>query len=105
MFPFGRDGTYRALAAIRENDEGIVPEELRDCRFVIPDIFLVGFFEIFMRGLVLHYHERDPVDEPDEIASPLVEIPGDPELRGEEKFVILRVLPVDDLHIFGDGLS
>ena len=92
-----------ALAAIGEDDEGIVPEELGDRGFVIPEIFLICLFEILMRGLVLDDHERDPVDEPDEIAAPFVEIPGDPELRGKEEVIIGRVLPVDDLHIFIDG--
>ncbi len=49
-----------------------------------------------MRRLQLDEHERDAVDEADQVGAPLVQVGVDPELGDEQEVVVLRVLPVDD---------
>ena len=47
--------------------------------------------------------QRHAVDEAHQVAAPLVDFTGNPELRCQEEVVVLRVLPVDDpqrLHVF-----
>ena len=51
-----------------------------------------------MGGLQLDEEQRDAVDEADQVGAALVHLAGDPELRGQEEIVVLRVLPVDHAH-------
>ena len=46
MLPIGRDASDPALTAIGKDDEGVVPEELRDGRLVVGQIVLEGIFKL-----------------------------------------------------------
>jgi len=43
LFPGGGDAAYFCLAAVGEDDGGVVPEELGDGFFVVGEIFCIGF--------------------------------------------------------------
>jgi hypothetical protein len=48
-----------------------------------------------MRRLQFYEDQRDAVDEADQVWAALVQFARDPQLRGEEEVVVLRVTPVD----------
>ena len=94
--PARRDRPHLRLSAIREDDEAVGSEDSRDRVAVVAEVVVVGVLEVLVRGLQLDEHERDAVDEPDEISTALVEVRVDPELGDEQEIVVLRMLPVDD---------
>ena len=58
-----------------------------------------------MRRLQFDEDQRQAVDEADQVGAALVHLAGDPELRGEEEVVVLRLVPVDDADGLGDLLA
>lgn len=95
MLPFGGDGADAGVFAIGEDDDGVVPEELRNRLFVVTQIVVVGVFGGFGDGFELDEDEGKSVDETDEIGTFGIGIAGDPHLGGEEEVVFGGVVPVD----------
>ena len=100
MFPAGRAAADAALAAVRENVDGVVPEEVRNGRLVVSQVVGEGVLQALVAGLKLDEHERNAVDEPDEITASLVHLAGDPQLRGKKEVVLGGFAPVDDADRF-----
>src|SRR5262249_14116280 len=95
MLPARRHAADLRLAAVREDDDGVVPEELRYCLLVVLQVVLVGVFQATVTLLEFDEDERQPVDEADQVAPALVDAARHPKLRGQEEVVVRWVVPVD----------
>ena len=94
--PARRDGPHLGLRAVGEDDEAVRGEQVRDGVAVVAEVVVVGVLQVAVRRLQLDEHERDAVDEADQVGAPVVQVGVNPELRDEQEVVVLRVLPVDD---------
>src|SRR4051794_30414590 len=95
MLPARRHAADLGLAAIRQDDDGVVPEQLWNRLLVVLEVVLEGVFDLAVGFLQFDEEERQAVDEADEIAPALVNAPRYPKLRGQEEVVVLRLIPVD----------
>ena len=95
MFPSGGNASDLTLTAIGKDDQGVVPEELRDSAFVVGEIVCVSRFQSPMSCLKLHEHQGQSIDETNQIGAPGVHLAGNPELGGQEIIVICRIIPVN----------
>src|SRR6266566_2820338 len=93
------DCTDFGLASVRQDDEPIMPEDLRNRVPVVLEITIVSILESSVRGFQLNEDQREAVDETDEIGPTLVHLAGNPKLRGQEEIVVVRIVPVDDSHL------
>jgi hypothetical protein len=93
VIPLQSEAAQFALAAVRQNDEGVVPEDLRDGGLVVAQIVVEGGAQAAMRRFEFDENQRQAVDEADEIGAAFVHVARDPELRGEEEVVAGRVRP------------
>ena len=73
MLPARRHAADLRLAAVGQDDEGVVPEQLRDGLLVVLQVVLVGVFEPPVALLEFDEDQRQAVDEADQIAPPLVD--------------------------------
>ena len=89
-----------ALAAVGEENDGVVVEELGDGGFVVLEVLFVGEFELFVVGFEFDEDEGKSVDEADEIGAFVAIFAGDPELGDHEEMVVVWVVPVDDAEGF-----
>ena len=96
VLPGRGDGADLRLGTVREDDEPVRDEDVRDRVAVVGEVVVVGVLEVAVRRLQLDEDERDAVDEAEEVGPALVQVALDPELRDEEEVVVGRVLPVDD---------
>ena len=100
MLPAGGDAAQLALAAIGEDHQRVVPEQVRDGVLVIAEIVVVGVLHVLVRRFQLDEEERKTVDEPQEVRTPSVHLAGDRHLRDQQEVVVGRVRPVDHLDRF-----
>ena len=105
MFPSRRHAADLRLAAVGEDDDGVVPEQLRDGALVIPQIVLIGVLRSSVALLEFDEDQRQPIDEPDQIGPAFINAARDPELRSQKEVVVLRLVPVDDPHGFAGFVS
>ena len=96
VLPPGSHAADFALRTIGEDDGGVVPEELRNRIFVIAEVVLVGVLYRPMRCLQFDEHQRDAIDEPQQVCPLSAIVPGNPKLRSKEEVVVYRLLPVDE---------
>ena len=101
MLPLGGEAAHQAVAAVREDDEGVVPKELGNGVFVIAQVVVVGVLEFLVRGFEFDKHERQAVDESHQVGPPLVHLARDPELRGEKEIVVGGRVPINHADGFG----
>ena len=94
--PARRDGPDLGLRAVGEDEESVRDEQVRDGVAVVAEVVVVGVLQVAVRRLQLDEHQRDAVDEADQVGAPVVQVGVNPELGDEEEVVVLRVLPVDD---------
>ena len=92
------------MAAIAEDDEGVVPEELGDGALVVLQVVVEGVLKLLVRGFQLDKYQRDAVDETDQIRTALIHLASNPELGGKKEVVVLGGLPVDDPDDLGNLL-
>ena len=102
VLPPGRERADLAGAAVGEDDERVVREELRDGGLVVAQVVPERVLQPLVRRLQLDEDQRQAVDEPHQVGAAFVDLAGDPELRGQEEVVAVGVIPVDDAD--GDGL-
>ena len=93
------------LEPVRQDDEGVRREDLRDRRAIVGEVAVVGVGHRLVARLEFDEQERQAVDEADEIGALGVEFAREPDLRGEEEVVRLRVVPVDDADDLGLALA
>ena len=93
----GRHAADPGFRAVGQDDDGVVPEHLRDGVLVVGQVLLVGEFELLVGCLQFDEDERNAVHEADQIGTLLAVVAGNPELRGEEEVVVLGFVPVDQL--------
>ena len=86
----GRHAADLGLGAVRQDDEGVVPEHLWDRVLVVGEVVLVGEFQLFVGCLQFDEDQRNAVDEADEIGPLLAVVAGNPKLRGQEEVVVVR---------------
>ena len=55
-------------------------EQVRDRVAVVAEVVVVGVLQVAVRRLQLDEHERDAVDEADQVGAPVVQVGVDPEL-------------------------
>ena len=89
VLPPGCHAADLALRAVRQDDEGVVPEDLRNRVLVVGEVLLVGVLQSLVRCLQFDEDQRDAVHEADQIGTLLAVVAGNPELRGEEEVVVL----------------
>ena len=84
------------LAAVRQDNEGVVPEQLRNGLLVILQVVFVGVFDLPVALLEFDEDQGQTIDEANEIGTAFVDAAGYPELGGEKEVVVLWIIPVDD---------
>ncbi len=89
------------VGTVREDDEGVEPEDLADGVPVVTQVVVVGVPHVLVRHLQLDENERNAVDEQHDVGSPPIHLAGHPELRHGEPIVRLDVVPVNEAN--GDG--
>jgi len=104
VFPARRHAADLRLSAVRQNDDCVKPEQLRNGALVIFQVVLEGVFQLAVGLLEFDEQQRQPVDEADQIGPPFVDRAGNPELRHQGEVIVGRVGPVDDaeglVHLF-----
>ena len=100
VIPGCGDAADDALAAVGEENDGVVVEELRDGGFVVLEVLFVGEFELLVVGFEFDEDEGKSVDEADEIGAFVAIFAGDPKLGNHEEMVVIGVGPVDDAEGF-----
>src|SRR5258708_10142141 len=98
VFPASRDTADPALAAVREDNEGIVPEDLWNGILVVAQVIAIGIFESLVRCLQFDEYQWKTVDEAHQVRPPFVHLARNPELRDEQEVVVRGIVPVDDTH-------
>ena len=101
VLPGGGQAADHCLAAIREQDQGVVPEQVREGVLVVPQVVGVGVFQADVGGLELDQHQGQAVDKPHQVRAAGVKLAGDPELGGQEIVVAGRIVPIDHLDRLG----
>ena len=94
--PARGDGPDLGLRAVGQDQEPVRDEEVRDGVAVVAQVVVVRMLQVAVRCLQLDEHQRDAVDEADQVGTAVVQVGVNPELRDEEEVVVLGVLPVDD---------
>ena len=100
MLPAGGDAAHPALAAVGEDDERVVPEEMRNGVLVIAEVVGVRGLEAAVRGFKLNEDQRKTVDEAHQIRPAGVHLARDPELGAEQEVVVLWGVPIHHPHPF-----
>ena len=90
---------------VRQDHEGVRREDMRDRRAIVGEIAVIGVGHRLVARLQLDEQQRQAVDEADEIGALGVKFAGEPDLRGKEKIVRVRVLPVDHANDLGLALA
>ena len=101
--PVRRQRSHATVRAVAGNHERVSPEERRDVRLVAGQVVREGLLRGHARLLEFHHHQRQPVDEADQIRPPQVERPLDGHLAHQKEIIRLRVLPVDHPHPLDSG--
>ena len=83
-----------ALGAVAGDQQGVVPEELRDLLRVVGQVLVKGRPRRHSGLLQLDHHPRQAVDEANQIGPAGVEAADDAELADQQKVVLLRVFPI-----------
>ena len=87
---------HLGVRAVGQQDEGVGVEELRDAlAAVVAQVVVEGALQRHGAALQLDEHQRQAVDEADQVAAAAVHVAGHPDLRGEEEVVVGRRGPVD----------
>ena len=98
VLPLGGDAADPALAAVGEDDEGVVPEKLRDGRLVVAEVAAGRRSSMRLWAAFSSTNTSGrPLTKPTRSARRVYISPDDPELRGQEEVVVGRLVPVDDL--------
>ncbi len=92
---------HHRLKPVGQDGETIRVEEAGNSVAVVPQVGVVGFLDRLRRRLPLAEEKRDTVDEADGVGPALVEIAGDPGLRGQEEIVGSWIGPVHQPHPVG----
>ena len=76
MFPACRHAADLGAGAVGEDDEGVVPEHLRNRVLVVFQVVLVGVLDLAVALLQFDKDERQAVDEADQIGPAFVDTTG-----------------------------
>ena len=90
MLPFRGNAADAGLAAIGEDDEAVIPENLGDGIFIVRQILIVGSFKCFMRCLQFNEQQGNAINKADKISPAFIHITAYPELGGQEEVIIQR---------------
>ena len=102
----GRVGrTDFGLDAVRDDDRGVVDEDLRDVVAVAADIVVEGVADVLARPLQFDQQQRDAVDKADQIGAALVKLALKPGLPRDQEIVGVRVAPIDEAGDLGPALA
>ena len=104
VLPRGGEAPDLAVCAVRENNEGVVPEKVWDCVFVVSKVVVIGIVKVNIYPFEFHKDQRDSVDETDQIWTSGVHLASDRKLGCSEEIVILWIFPVNHLKHF-DALT
>ncbi len=96
MFPARRHAPDATLRSVRQDDDCVVPEDLRDRVSIVGEVVLESILKRLVRCLQFDEQKRDAVDESDEIGPLSAVLARNPELRSEKEIVLVGVLPVND---------
>src|SRR5207245_8477296 len=94
VLPLSCDSAYATLAAVREDDERVMPEGLRYLVLVGAEVVLVGMLKALVGGLEFDEDEGQAVYKANQVGASAVKFSRNPELRGEKKVVVPRVVPI-----------
>ena len=99
LLPFGevlpprRHAADPAFRSVRQDDDGVVPEDLWDRVSIVGEVVLEGVLKRLVRCLQFDEEQRDAVDESDEIGPLPAVLARNPELRSEKEIVLAGVSP------------
>ncbi len=98
VFPARSDAAYPTLAAVREDDQRVVPEKMRDSILVINKVAGKSALQPPVSSLELNKKKRQAVDKAHQVSPSGVHLTGNPELRAEQEIVVQGIVPVDYPH-------
>ena len=102
VLPGAGQRAHAGVRAVAEQDERIGVEQLRHrLAAVIAQVVVEGALQRHRWLLQLDEHQRQAVDEAQQIAAAPVHVAGHPHLRGQEELVVGRRGPVDDAQGLG----
>jgi hypothetical protein len=92
----GRDGAVLRVVAVRDHDQRVPVEQVRNGVQVVGVILLVGGVDVDFEALELDEHQRQAVDEADHVRPAQPELAPHPEFAHRQVSVLLRVFEVDE---------
>ena len=96
VLPGAGQRAHAGVRAVAEQDERIGVEQLRHrLAAVIAQVVIEGTFQRHRWLLQLDEHQRQAVDEAQQIAAAAVHVASHPHLRGQEELIVGRRGPVD----------
>ena len=91
----------RLSVPLRGDEQRVEPEQRRDLLLVVGEVLVEGGARRHAGLLQLDHHQRQAVDEADEVGPAGVERAGDAELADQQEVVVLGLLPVDHAQALG----
>ena len=98
--PIRRERADAAVRAVRGDEQRVEPEELRNLRLVVRQVLVERCARGHAGLLQLDDHQRQAVDEADQIRPAGVKRAGDAELADQQEIIIRRLLPINDAQPF-----
>ena len=80
MLDPGSHGSDSGLRAVRQDNEAVVPEDLRDGVLVVGEVLFEGQLQLSVGRLQFNKDQRNPVDEAHEVSPLLAVVAADPKL-------------------------
>ncbi len=98
MLPLRGQAAELALHAVRDDQQRVVVEELRDRLLVVAEVLVEALAHVHAGLLQLDQHQRQAVHEAHQIRPLQIQLACHPELRGQQEIIVLRQLPIDHPH-------
>ena len=98
--PTGTNGANATGGAVRDDDGHVVPKQLGDGVFVVPNIFVKGSLDGHLGFFEFEYQPRQAIDKTDHVGATFVHGAFDGELADCHKMIVVGLLPIDDTHPF-----
>ena len=95
MLVLAAQRAHLGLAAVGQQQEGVVVEQMRDGVLVVLEVLVVGLAQVLVDVLAFDEQQRDAVDEADDVRSPAVQIALDPQLAHGQEVVVVRRIEVE----------
>ena len=98
--PIRRERADAAVRAVRGDEQRVIPEQRRDLLLVVRQVLVERRARGHAGLLQLDDHQRQAVDEADQIRPAGVERAGDAELADQQEIIVRRLLPINHAQPF-----